>query len=148
MKKQLIFSFIFTLVVLVSFAQERPDWIYNKPIPANSTYCYEMEFGVGQTEVQAGNQAMCKVYRSMTERIGQLVDSGEINRALQEGRDFDVISMQYNIPINKVCEYTELVNGGYKVYVLCQVAADGRIAVQWSDFGKCDHQGEIGRAHV
>lgn len=63
----------------------------------------------------------------------------EISRAVQRGDNYDVISRTFNIPINKVCEYTErLSNGSYRVYVLCQVAEKGNIQVQWTTYNECN----------
>ena len=36
-----------------------------------------------------------------------------------------------------VCEYTEKLVNGYKVYVLCQVATKGHITPYWSHFSEC-----------
>lgn len=134
MKKQIVFSFILLLLGLLSFAQEKPGWIYNKPTPTNSTYLYVVESATGLTELDARNQAFARVFQSTAMRIGQPINSEEINRAVQSGTDFNVISAQYNIPINKVCEYTEKQTAGYRVYILCQVAKSGNVAVDF-DYG-------------
>lgn len=140
MKRQIILTVVLALVGLASFAQEKPNWVYNKPTPTNNTYLYVVESAYGKTEQEAKNNAIAEVFRSTAMRIGQPFDSGEINEALQSGKDYHLIASQYNIPINKVCEYTEIQSNGYKVYVLCQVAATGNIMVQWTDFRNCDSQ--------
>ena len=140
MKRQIILTVALALMGLISFAQEKPDWVYNKPTPTNNTYLYVVESASGKTEQEAKNSAIAEVFRSTAMRIGQPFDSDEINVALQGGKDYHLIASQYNIPINKVCEYTEKQPNGYKVYVLCQVAAVGNITVQWSDFRNCDSQ--------
>ena len=72
--------------------------------------------------------------QSTAMRIGQPFDSEKIFEALEQGIDLQVISQTYNIPINKVCEYsTKMKNNQYKVYVLCQVAKAGNIAVRFED---------------
>lgn len=140
MKKQIIYTIALVLMSYVSFAQEKPGWIYTKPKPENGSYLYVVESATGRTEDEARNKATAEVFRTTAMRIGQPFNSGEINSALQSGKGYNVIASQYNIPINKVCEYSENQSNEYKVYILCQVAAAGNIMVQWSDFNKCDRQ--------
>lgn len=137
MKSKIYFLFAFVFTVSVSFAQRTPDWVTNIPTPGNNTYFYVVEFAFGNTELQARNQAIARVFQSTAMRLGQPINSEEINRAVQRGTSFDVISSQYNIPINKVCEYTENKSGNYKVYILCQVAKSATIPVQFDGFSAC-----------
>lgn len=48
-----------------------------------------------------------------------------------------MISSQYNIPINKVCEYTDNKTSPCRVYILCQVAKAGNIRVEFDEFNSC-----------
>ena len=137
MKKQIIFIFILAITCVSGIAQKLPDWIINKPTPTNNTYLYVVESATGQTEMQARNRAIAEVFRSTAMRIGQPIDSEEINRALQSGTEYYVISSQYNVPINKVCEYTDNKTSPCRVYVLCQVAKAGNIHVEFDDFNAC-----------
>lgn len=137
MKKQIVFTFVLTLYAFIGMAQKLPDWITNKPTPTNSTYLYVVESATGQSEMQARNRAIAEVFRSTAMRIGQPIDSEEINRALQRGTEYYVISSQYNVPINKVCEYTDNKTAPCRVYVLCQVAKSGNIRVEFDDFNAC-----------
>ena len=137
MKTRAFFVFFLAIMELASFAQEKPGWIYNKPIPSNNSYLYVVESASGMTELEARNQAFARVFQSTAMRIGQPINSDEINRAVQNGTNFDVISAQYNIPINKVCEYTEKQKAGYRVYVLCQAAKAGNALVEFDDFIGC-----------
>ena len=146
MKKQIVLIFVFALIGLVSFAQDKPGWIYNKPTPANNTYLYDVEWGEGRTAKEAENDAFSKVFRYTAMQIGQPFESSGIDNALQNGIEYSVIARQYNIPINKVCEYSEKSGGGYKVYILCQVAKSALVTAQWSDFRGCDRQGIDGMA--
>ena len=84
-----------------------------------------------QLNVKPETKPLPGVFQSTAMRLGQPINSGEINRAVQSGKDFNVISAQYNIPINKVCEYTEKQSGTYRVYVLCQVARAGNTIVDF-----------------
>ncbi len=137
MKNQIILTIALLMIGIVSSAQKLPDWIVNKPTPTNSTYLYVVESATGQTEMQARNRAIGEVFRSTAMRIGQPIDSEEINRALQRGTEYYVISSQYNVPINKVCEYTDNKTLPCRVYVLCQVAKAGNIRVEFDDFNAC-----------
>lgn len=138
MKTRAILAFLLAQLAFSGMAQKLPDWIVNKPRPTNNTYLYVVESATGQNEMQARNRAIAEVFRSTAMRIGQPFDSEEINRALQRGTEYYVISSQYNIPINKVCEYTDNKTSPCRVYVLCQVAKAGNIIVDFDySFNGC-----------
>lgn len=127
------------LISVSALAQTRPDWIHKLPKAKNNTYRYAVESAIANSENNARNQAIARVFQTTGNRIGQPVDMAEINRAVQRGTDYSVISRTFNIPINKVCEYTERTsNGSYRVYVLCQVAEKGNIQVQWTTYNECN----------
>lgn len=132
-----VLAIVFAFFAFSGMAQKLPDWIINKPSPTNSTYLYVVESATGKTEDEARNKAIAEVFRSTAMRIGQPFDSEEINRALQRGTEYYVISSQYNIPINKVCEYTDNKTSPCRVYVLCQVAKAGNVSVVFDDFKSC-----------
>lgn len=136
-KINLLWGFLL-MTPLLSVAQERPGWIYNKPTPSNNTYMYIVESASGKTELEARNQAIARVFQSNILRFGQKVSTSEINAAVQQGRSFEDIAILHQIPINKVCEYVDLQYGEYRVYLLCQVArmADGKVPL-FDDFGGC-----------
>ena len=137
MKNKILLIIFFVLATSASFAQRVPDWVTNTPTPTNSTYLYVVESAFGTSEISARNQAIARVFQSTAMRLGQPIRSDEINRAVQSGTSFEVISRNYNIPINKVCEYTENKSGNYRVYILCQVAKAGNIPVQFDAFNAC-----------
>lgn len=127
------------LISVSALAQTRPDWIHKLPKAKNNTYRYAVESAIANSENNARNQAIGRVFQTTGNRLGQPVDMAEISRAVQRGDNYDVISRTFNIPINKVCEYTErLSNGSYRVYVLCQVAEKGNIQVQWTTYNECN----------
>lgn len=132
--KRYYFS-IFSLLCLVTFAcqaQRVPSWMNELPKADNDTYVYVRESGEGATINDALNQAMARVFQSTANRLGQPFDSQKINSALQSGTDYEVLSQQYNIPINKVDQYdTRLKDGTYRVFVLCQVARVGNVQPVW-----------------
>jgi len=136
MKRAILFALII-LAALQGTAQKLPNWVNDKPTPTNDTYLYVVESGIGQTELEARNMAIAEVFRTTAMRIGQPFNSKEIFRALQNGRDYGVIAAQYDIPINKVCEYVDKTETPYRVYILCQVAKSGAIRPLFDDFNEC-----------
>lgn len=137
MKRQFLYLSLL-LFGFVGFAQE-PNWVNHLPATDNNTFIYVREYAVGNSLNEARNQAIARIMQSTAMRIGQPFDSEKIFEALEQGIDLQVISQTYNIPINKVCEYsTKMKNNQYKVYVLCQVAKAGNIAVRFEDFNQCD----------
>lgn len=115
-------------------SQSRPAWTVKLPKSQNSTYIYVCENAIAGLEKDARNQAIARVFQSTAMRIGVPFDSQKVFEAVQQGTDIAIISRKYNIPIYKVCEYTERVGHNYKVYVLCQVAAQGNVPPQF-DYG-------------
>ena len=124
--------------IALACAQVVPAWVFKMPVPGNNTYLYSVESGTATTELEARNQAIVRVFQTMALRLGMPVNSQAISKAVQQGEAIEVISTSYNLPINKVCEYTERVmGGGFRVYVLCQVARAGNIMPQWDVFTEC-----------
>lgn len=135
-------SIFFSLILLSScaYCQHVPTWVHKLPTPSNNTYMYVREKAEGFTENQARNQAIAQVFQSTAMRLGQPISSDEIFKAVQNGTEYSVLSATYNIPINKVCEYSQqLKNGQYRVYVLCQVAVKGNITPYFDDVSFCNN---------
>lgn len=141
--KRLISSVVFLLLIVGnSYSQSRPAWTVKLPKAVNNTYIYVCETAVGGTEKDSRNQAIARVFQTTAMRLGVPFDSQKVFDAVQRGTDINVISREYNIPIYKVCEYTERVGYNYKVYVLCQVAAAGNIMPQFDySFRGCNDDG-------
>lgn len=138
MKKTLILFGALLLSAVCAIAQgERPGWTYNMPKAGNNTYMYVIEKAGGTTQAEARNNAIARVYQSTMMRIGAVVSWDEVNNALQQGADWATVSMKYNIPVNKVCEYTEKIPNGFLVTVLCQVAKSGNVYPEWDEFSGC-----------
>lgn len=119
-----------------------PDWTYIAPAPGNATYIYVAEHGEGNTKREAINQAIGRVFQSTANRIGQFISTDEINRAMQAGTDYQVISRKMKVPVNKVCEFPvqNPVDYTWTVYVLCQVAKSGNITPEFDPCERCtDH---------
>lgn len=137
MKKLLLVG----LLVLLSFfcysqqspkkPEYRPDWLLEIPQATNSTYLYVVEHAEGETEREALNIAIARVFQTTANRIGQFVSTDEINKAVQVGTDYEVIGRKMKVPIHKACDFSINSNGKWIVYVLCQVAKAGNITPEF-----------------
>ena len=136
--KKLLFLLLWAMSQMVICAQDVPQWVQKKPRPANDTYLYVVERGVGATEVEARNRAMGLVYRSTIERLSLGIDLSSINNAIANGSNYGDSSEAMNVPVNKVCEFIQQEANQYAVYVLCQVARYGNIQVSFTDFTHCN----------
>ena len=133
--KHTFFIFILLLANVAAWGAKRlPPWMNELPRPGNSTYMYVREAGEGATLTEAHNQALLRVMQSTANRIGRPFDAQAVDKALAGGSDYQTLSSQYNIPINKVDQYDErLRDGTYRVWLLCQVAVSGNIQPQWEE---------------
>lgn len=136
--KKLLFLLLLAMSQMLMFAQEVPQWITKKPRPANDTYLYVVERGVGATEMEARNRAMGLVYRSTIERLALPINLASINEAINNGSNYGDNAEVMNIPVNKVCEYIQLEATQYAVYVLCQVAQYGNREARFTAFTQCN----------
>ncbi len=138
MRKTSLFLLMVFLSQVTLLAQEVPEWVQKKPEPANDTYLYVVERGVGATEMEARNRAMGLVYRSTIERLALPINVASINNAISSGSTYGENAKMMNVPVNKVCEYIQPESKQYAVYVLCQVARYGNIRVQFTEFTHCN----------
>lgn len=163
--KRTVFIILLTMVSVAAWGTKRlPSWMNELPKAGNSTIMYVREAGEGSTLTEAVNQAMLRVLQSTANRIGRQFDIQAVDEALAGGSDYQTLSRQYSIPINKVdqCE-RKLRDGTYRVWVLCQVATSGNVQPQWEELkGTGDDRpgialvksmfvpglGQIGKGHV
>lgn len=136
--KKLLFLLLLIAAQMTLVAQEMPQWVLQKPRPANDSYLYVVERGVGATEMEARNRAMGLVYRSTIERLALAIDLSSINEAIANGSNYGESSDAMNVPVNKVCEYIQREGSQYVVYVLCQVARYGNMAYNFTPFTQCN----------
>lgn len=140
MKKRISIILLTLCCMGIAVAQtgDRPGWTVQTPKAGNSTYMYVVERATGTTYQDATNNAILKVLRTTMMRIGSVVSWDEVNGAIQKGTDWGTVAMQYNIPINKVCDYSEKTKGdGYMVWILCQVAKSGAVYPDFEEFSSC-----------
>lgn len=136
--KKVLFLLLMAVSQGVICAQKVPQWVTKKPSPANDTYLYVVERGVGATEMEARNRAMGLVYRSTIERLALPINLASINEAINAGSNYGDKSEIMNIPVNKVCEYIQQEATQYAVYVLCQVAQYGNREAKFTAFTQCN----------
>ena len=133
--KRTIFIIVLMLAYVAAWGAKRlPPWMNELPKAGNPTIKYVREVGEGATLTDAHNQALLRVMQNSANRIGRPFDINEVDKALSGSNDYQAISRQYNIPVNKVDQYEEqLRNGTYRVWVLCQVAVSGNVQPQWEE---------------
>lgn len=136
--KKLLLLLLLVAAQMNLVAQEMPQWVLQKPRPANDSYLYVVERGLGATEMEARNRAMGLVYRSTIERLALAIDLASINEAITNGINYGESSDAMNVPVNKVCEYMQREGSQYVVYVLCQVARYGNMAYNFTPFTQCN----------
>ena len=144
MKKLLLILILGSLVISASAKLTkkptfRPDWTYEAPESHSTSFLYVVEHGEGNTQREALNQAIGRVFQSTANRIGQFVSTDEINRAVQAGTDYEVISRKMKVPINKVCEFSmqNPYDGTWTMYILCQVAVAGNVTPEFKPYNGC-----------
>ncbi len=144
MKKSILLLLMSVLTLSVSAQMTkkptfRPDWTFKAPAPGNGTYIYVVEHGEGNTKREALNQAIGRVFQSTANRIGAVVSTDAINRAVQAGTDYDVIARNMKVPVNKVCEFAvqDTTDYSWTMYILCQVAKAGNINPEFETCEEC-----------
>lgn len=121
--------FVFTL------SARPPKWLRTTPVAENATYYYVVESATDINAQAAENKAISKVFLNTVMRLGYPVTPDEVNKAISAG-DIPVASRNLNIkvPMQKVCHYKQKINGGYRVYVLCQVATEAHSTPDFTQF--------------
>ncbi len=140
--KRTFFIILLMLTNVAAWSAERlPWWMNELPQAGNSTIIYVRQAGEGSTLTEAHNQALLMVMQNTAIRIGRPFDIQAVDRALAGGTDYQILSAQYNVPINEVDQYeTQLNDKTYRVWVLCQVAVAGNIQPIWEELRR---EGEV-----
>lgn len=136
----------FSLFVIFLFAIHiqavPPIWVRHTPAAENNTYRYVVESAVGTSEDVALNKAMGLILQHAIMPLGLPVNSTQVENAIKTGTIESMVT-EFKIPINKVCTYRiKNKNGGMRVYVLCQIAVAGNIAVNFTDYKHCGSAGD------
>lgn len=143
-----ILSILIICLPFVAFAQidrEMPQWVTQLPAsnPQKHFY-YRVTMGEGDTFDKAYANAFAKAMMEARWKLGVRVNVSDDLEAL-EGKVTSAINVQeqsMSIPINKVCEYWEEYHPSatkrqIRLYVLWQVADDGRYEPQFEDYTNC-----------
>lgn len=149
MNKHLLSIILFICLPFVAFAQidrEMPQWV-NKLPSANPQkhFYYRVTMGEGETLDKAYANAFAKAMMEARWKLGVRVNLSDDLEAL-EGEVTSAINIQeqtMSIPLNKVCEYWEEFHPGtskrqIRLYVLWQVADDGRYEPRFEDYTNCN----------
>lgn len=132
--KRIIAILIFVGLTCFGYADNVPKWIKKLPKAGNNTYRYVMESASGSKIEDARNQAFSRILYTTANRFGMPFSSSDFDGK----KDPEALAVQYNIPINKVCEYRKKIPGGVEVYILCQVAEKGNIKAVFEEFRDCE----------
>lgn len=111
-----------------------PDWILGPtPEPHNDTYYYKVFDGVSQDREEARNLAIKKAFQQAMTFISTTVNSADVFAALESGKDLNVISETFSIPIYFTCECSKKSPDGmhWNYWILCQIAVRGNIVPQF-----------------
>lgn len=135
-------TLLFLLACCMVYGQKGPkivpNWVLRKPIPGNDTYYYLVQTANGPSQREARNLAIAQAFMQADYFGGTAVNSASINKAIQEGISYEVISAQFKIPLNIVCEFNrDNENGTVDYYILCQIAKSGNNAFQPEQFNEC-----------
>jgi hypothetical protein len=113
---------------------QQPLWLLHKP-PKAATYYYRIAHAKASTEEEAHTLALTKIIVGSAMAVDNPQDMLKLLR-LRADSALVMEAPASNIPFNEVCSHAEKLvsEHGYRVYVLCQVANDARIAPQYRDF--------------
>ena len=133
------------IAVLAQIDREMPQWVTQLPTsnPQKHFY-YRVTMGEGETYDKAYANAFAKAIMEAKWKLGVRVNMSDDMAAL-EGKVTDAINVEgqsMSIPINKVCDYWEefrpvASSKLIRLYVLWQVADDGRFEPRFEDYTNC-----------
>lgn len=143
-----LLSILLLCLPIAAFAQidrDMPQWVTQIP-PANPQkhFYYRVTMGEGENYDKAYANAFAKVIMEAKWKLGARVNVSDDMAAL-EGQVTSAINIEeqsMSIPINKVCDYWEEFHPGtskkqIRLYILWQVADDGRFEPRFEDFTNC-----------
>ena len=76
--KRTFFIVLSLLVACCAVAQQAPQWTRTTPKAGNQTYLYVCEQGIGNSQQEALNIALSRVFQTTANRIGQPFDSQKL----------------------------------------------------------------------
>lgn len=135
-----------SVVMFAQIGRSMPQWVTNIPSAEPQKYFYyRVTVGEGATYDKAYASAFAKAIMEAKWKLGVQVNVSDDVEAL-EGQISSAINIQSQsmaIPINKVCDYWEEYypsssTKNIRLYVLWQIASDGRIYPKFEDFSNCN----------
>lgn len=138
--KRYLFLLLVIFSSLHSFSQ-RPHWISQKPTEAENYY-YRVTMAEAKTYKEAYAEAFAMAILESSWRLGVVVSKTDDLSAIKDDvmENIEVKPRNMNLPMNKVCEYEEIVPSGTKVrlYILWQVAKYGNKDPEFEEFNDCN----------
>lgn len=118
-----------------------PTWLRKLPDSDGKNYYYRVTMAEAATYEQAYSKAFAMAILESSWKLGVAVGKTDDIAAI-EGRlkeNLDLKSSNLNLPLNKVCEYSEPLHTSTKIrlYILWQVARYGNIDPEFDDFNNC-----------
>lgn len=135
-----ILLYFTSIVCAQTYISMRPNWTFNTPPSEDSSYEYYVSKGVGNSEKEARKDAFIIAIKEAQLRIGVGSNSSEVFKAFQTSeKDFNVIAIEYAIPMREVCYFSEKSkDGAYYYYQLLQIAIRGNVVPHFRPFaGDC-----------
>lgn len=149
MKRLTLSLLVLVGLSIAAYAQvdrEMPQWVTHLPSanPQKHFY-YRVTMGEGLSYDKAYANAFAKAIMEAKWKLGVRVNVSDDMAAL-EGQVTSAIDVQeqtMSIPINKVCDwweeyYPSTSKKHYRLYVLWQIADDGRFEPRFEDFTNCN----------
>lgn len=134
----------FLLIVIFSFLHsfsQRPHWILQKPAEAENYY-YRVTVAEAKTYKDAYAEAFAMAILESSWRLGVAVSKTDDLSAIKDNvlENIDVKPRNMILPMNKVCEYEEIVPSSSKIrlYILWQVAKYGNKDPEFEEFYDCN----------
>lgn len=138
--KRCLFLLFVLFSSLPSFSQ-RPQWILQKPTEAENYY-YRVTMAEAKTYKDAYAEAFAMAILESSWRLGVAVSKTDDLSAIKDNvlENIDVKSRNMILPMNKVCEYEEIVPSSSKIrlYILWQVAKYGNKDPEFEEFYDCN----------
>lgn len=132
--KKILLSVLCCLLTFWGYAV-KPGWTTHTPTThGKKDYLFVVEHATGASEEEAVNKAIGLVYKWAIAMYGAPMSSKQVDELVNSGSISDSQSFDFDIPIHRVAQYTKVLkNGGYKVFLLYQVAVAGVIDPDWED---------------
>lgn len=141
---------IVMLLAVEAVAAELPAWVTTTPKAENGTYRFEVTTHTAATEEAAFNGAEIAAWQNALHALGVGMNTADLEEA-RKGGELKLKDVNFKIPLRVVCKHFEaLPNGAVRAYLLCQVAFNGLVKPEYTEFTECGdmRSGEVDWAQV